>query len=83
MKLKISVEAEKFIQKSKNPLKNRLIENILIIKKDPYHNKYKYIKTKRSFKRSRCGDYRIIFYVDKKEDTLIIVDINHRKRIYK
>ncbi|RAP46151.1 MAG: hypothetical protein BZ135_04080 [Methanosphaera sp. rholeuAM6] len=83
MKLKISTEAEKFIQKSKNPLKNRLIENILFIKKNPNHNKYKYIKTKRPLKRSRCGDYRIIFYVDKKEDTLIIVDVNHRKKIYK
>lgn len=71
MKLKISVEAEKFIKKSKNPLRDRLIENILNIKKDPYHNKYKYIKTKRPLKRSRCGDYRIIFYVDKKKGYIV------------
>lgn len=83
MKIRISIEAENFIQKSKNPLKDRLIENILSIKKDPYHKKYKNIKTKRPLKRSRCGDYRIIFFVDKKENTLNIVDINHRKKIYK
>ena len=31
MKIRISIEAENFIQKSKNPLKDRLLENILFI----------------------------------------------------
>ncbi|MBE6487880.1 MAG: hypothetical protein E7Z86_04135 [Methanosphaera stadtmanae] len=41
------------------------------------------MKTERHLKRSRCGDYMIIFFVDKKENTLNIIDINHRKKIYK
>ena len=83
MKLRISSEAENFIKKSKNHLKVRLIENILSIKKEPYHKKYKNIKTKRPLKRSRWGDYRIIFFVDKKDNIINIIDINHRKKIYK
>ena len=83
MKIKISAEARHFIKKSKNPLKDRLIKSILSIQEDPLHNKYKYIKTKKPLKRSRCGNYRIIFYIDENNNTLNIVDIKHRNKIYK
>jgi len=33
--------------------------------------------------RVRIGDYRIIFYVDKKEHTIYVTHIGHRKTIYK
>jgi mRNA interferase RelE/StbE len=31
----------------------------------------------------RVGDYRVIYWVDEKENTVWLVDVGHRKRIYK
>lgn len=67
MKIRISIEAENFIQKSKNPLKDRLLENILSIKKDPYHKKYKNIKTKRPLKSPYVGILELYSLLIKKK----------------
>ncbi len=33
--------------------------------------------------RARVGDYRIIFKLDNLEKTILIIDVNHRSKIYK
>ena len=66
MKLKISSEAESFIQKSRSPLKDRLIDNILSIKKNLFHKKYKNIKTRRPLRSSRCGIIGLYYLLIKK-----------------
>lgn len=35
------------------------------------------------FFRYRIGDYRVVYYLDKEENTLKILNIGHRKEIYK
>ena len=49
------------------------------------HNPFKYIKklTDRPEYRLRVGDYRILMLIDKGELLILVVDVGHRRNIYK
>jgi len=37
----------------------------------------------RGMLRYRCGDYRVIYTVDRKEEQLIVLTVGHRKDVYR
>jgi len=37
----------------------------------------------RGMQRFRCGDYRVIYAIDRKEERLMALTVDHRKDVYK
>jgi mRNA interferase RelE/StbE len=37
----------------------------------------------RGMQRFRCGDYRVIYAIDRKEERLMVLTVDHRKDAYK
>ena len=80
----LSSRACKFLKKKKKDkntfsLYNRLRSKIDEIWNNPYS--FDELTNQKPYKKARVGDYRIIFLISDKK--ICIVDINHRKKIYK
>ncbi len=54
------------------------------IAKNPYNTLYKSLKSDKcpKIKRVRFGDYCMVFYFDKKEETIYIIDLDNRTELY-
>jgi mRNA interferase RelE/StbE len=62
-------------------IKRRILNKTGELAVDPYEGKM--LKGELSGLFSlRVGDYRVIYWVDEKEDTVWLVNVGHRKRIY-
>ena len=57
----------------------RIILKVRELEKDPFSKDIKRLKGEKSF-RLRVGDYRVIF--DIVRDTIIVLNLGHRKNIY-
>lgn len=64
--------AEKIVAKVKNYLIQDPVKLGLLLK-----------GTLKGLYRYRIGDYRIIYVIDQAEKKIIILNVNHRKKIYK
>jgi len=80
--VKYTNEAHKDIKKNPDKDKNKIIEAIKIIIKNPLAGKplQAYYKGKYSF---RVGNIRIIYTVDLKDKLIIVLKIKHRKEAYR
>ena len=76
-----SKKAEKFLFNVNRVLAKRIIKKIEKLSKNPFLNSRKL----RGFDyyRYRIGDYRVIFDIDIKNKTIIILFLDHRKNIYR
>lgn len=83
MKLLLSKQASKFLDKLSEPLRGRFDKTLLKLEKDPFPNGAKKLvgTVDINLFRVRVGDYRIIYRVSK--DALYIDEIDHRKDIYR
>jgi mRNA interferase RelE/StbE len=63
--------------------KNRIITKLTDIEENPYLVGCLKLKGFDDQYRIRVGDYRIRFFIDKKIKVVIILDIAHRKDVYK
>jgi mRNA interferase RelE/StbE len=50
---------------------------------NPFPSDVKRLESEERFYRVRVGDYRIIYQVDKKIPLVLVVNIGHRKEIYR
>ena len=75
----ISNKAEKQLKKLSKDLQLRVISSIKRCRIRPHPHVTKLIGS--PYFRLRVGDYRVI--LDIKENTLFIIEISHRKNIYK
>ena len=74
--------AKKFIRKLDDHIKKRIIEKIKLIEKNPRTG----IQLGGNFKglwKIREGNYRIIYQIIQNKLIIYILNINHRKKIYK
>jgi len=80
--IQISRSAQKQLAKISNPFFEAIHEKILALKSNPRPPGCKKLKGKDSW-RIRVADYRIIYEI--KDDILIIIviDIDHRKQVYR
>ena len=80
-------KAEKFLNKHKNDKKLllRINEKILEILNNPHNPYFKELKSNKCPKcqRAKVGDYRIIFYVSERNQSIEIIDIIPRKNYYR
>ena len=66
-------------------LLNRIEDKYFDLSIDPYAESIKSFKSRRcpKCKKTRIGDYRMIYYIYQSEKEIQILDIGHRKNIYK
>ncbi len=82
-KIKFDKRAEKKFAKFDKQIQKRIkdfLDKKLAI--DPYSHSTLLVNSD-DFFRSRIGDYRIIFKLNNKELIIILLDIGHRREIYK
>ncbi len=74
--------AEKQLSKITPPHFSRIVKAIENLADDPRPDGYKKL-TGRPGYRIRIGDYRVIYTIEDKILTVFVIDIGHRKNIYK
>ena len=60
----------------------KIKEKLLLLTQDPRPRWVEKLKTRSSY-RLAVGDYRVIYLIDDKQNLVLIIDIGHRKDIYK
>ena len=75
-----SKQAIKQLNKLEKGIKERMWEKLQLCKKDPFRF-LEHLEQIEGFK-LRVGDYRLIIHVDKKNNTLNVLNVGHRKNIY-
>ena len=78
-----SRKAAKFISTLPHNYKNKIKEMLIILRENPYAYPYKKIRGKTNLYRLRMGNYRILYEVNKKQNQIIILNVDKRERIYK
>ncbi|MBI4008662.1 type II toxin-antitoxin system RelE/ParE family toxin [Candidatus Roizmanbacteria bacterium] len=81
MKILFVKSAEKELLHLDKNLGKRILNKISLLKNDPYGNSQK-LKGNKGY-RIRIGDYRVVYTIDKKKQTILIIKIGHRRDIYR
>ena len=78
----MSNQAKKFLDDANIQLKERLKLKISLLT-EPFEVDSIKIKGEEDTYRTRLGDYRILFLIQKEEQIVVVVRIDKRSRIYK
>lgn len=81
-KIFLSNQAKKFLDDANIQLKERLKLKISLLT-EPFEVDSIKIKGEEDTYRTRLGDYRILFLIQKEEQIVVVVRIDKRSRIYK
>lgn len=80
--LTVTRSAQKQLARISNPYQNLIIQKISQLEKDPRPPGCKKL-TGREGWRIRVGNYRIVYEINDKILTIIIIDIDHCRQIYR
>ncbi|PIN99936.1 type II toxin-antitoxin system RelE/ParE family toxin [archaeon CG10_big_fil_rev_8_21_14_0_10_43_11] len=69
------------LRKLPRNISKRVYKKVDELKENPYSNAKKLAGT--SFYRVRVGDYRVIFTIIKDKLAILILNVKHRKKVYK
>ena len=79
--------ADKKVEKQLNDLPStvfdRIDKSILSLKTDPRPPGVRKLKSQTAVWRIRVGDYRILYDIDDKKKIVIIIEIKHRREVYR
>ncbi len=82
--IEISESAEKFLEKVPKKDRLRIIEKIDALEKDPIPSgSIKLHGYKEALYRIRSGDYRVVYSIKKDVLIVLVVEIGHRREIYR
>jgi len=79
--IKIEKKALKFLKNLDKKNQSKIIEKIYKLSENPYHNSKKLIG--RDAYRIRVGNYRVIYEIDENSVKIFVINIGHRKDIYR
>lgn len=80
-KIVFSNKSKRIIKKLSKDLSDLLHQNLKKLSIDPRIGK-KLVDESNTY-RLRMGDYRIIYEIDNKEITILVINFGHRKEVYK
>ena len=80
--IKIRKKAQKSLAKIPPPFQSNIIETIKQLAETPLSNQTKKL-TGREAWRIRIGNYRVIYEIIENELVILVLNIGHRKNIYK
>lgn len=82
-----SAESLKFLRGLQKKIRKQIVGKIELLAADPYPQGHKMIQgmsgNEERVYRIRSGDYRVLYVVRDKPDHIVVLDIGHRKDIYK
>ncbi|MFV0340722.1 MAG: type II toxin-antitoxin system RelE family toxin [Parachlamydiaceae bacterium] len=81
--IEISASAEKFLEKVPQRDRLKIIEKIDALESTPLPIGCKKLQGHKELYRLRSGDYRIIYTINKDRLLILVVEIGHRKEIYR
>ncbi len=84
-KILYSTQAIRSYIKLSDDVREQIDKKMLTIAKNPYekNNNIKSIQGRKHCYRLRMGDFRIIYELVQKELKILIINIGHRKEVYK
>lgn len=82
-KVDIGPKAGKFIRKQDKPIQQQIIRKLRELEKDPRPHGCKHLQGKKDLYRVRTGDYRIIYTIKDNQLLVLVVQIGHRKGVYR
>jgi len=82
--LYFSTRASKYLKKLNKTTQTRITEKLESLTRDPYPSDIRKIMgRKEKLFRIRVGNYRILYEVYEEEQTLLIINIDKRSRVYR
>jgi mRNA interferase RelE/StbE len=82
MKILFVKSAEKELLRLNKSLGQRIFQKIRLLENDPYSQNSQKLEGGRGH-RIRIGDYRVVYTIDKENQTILIIKIGHRREIYR
>ena len=82
MKLLVARTAHKQLLKIPHKIRSKIENRIEELANNPFTKKSKKLSDRSGY-RLKIGDYRIIYFVNKKKKTITILSASHRKDAYK
>ena len=82
MKILFVKSAEKELLRLNKSLGQRIFKKISLLKDDPYGQNSQKLEGGKGY-RIRIGDYRVVYTIDKENQTILIIKIGNRKEIYR
>jgi len=81
--IEIAPAAERALKKFPADIRNRIFKNILTLKENPRPHGVKKLSSKGDIYRIRAGDYRIVYQIQDTALIILVVNIGHRREIYR
>ncbi len=82
MKILFVKSAEKELLRLNKNLGQRIFQKISLLKNDPYGQNSQKLEGNKGY-RIRIGDYRVVYTISNKNQTILIIKIGHRREIYR
>ncbi len=82
MKILLVKSAEKELLSLNKNLGQRIFQKISLLTNDPYGQNSQKLEGNKGY-RIRIGDYRVVYTIDKENQTILIIKIGHRREIYR
>lgn len=82
MKILFVKSAEKELLRLNKPLAQRIFEKIALLKDNPYGQNSQKLEGDKGY-RIRIGDYRVVYIIDTKKQTILIIKVKHRRDVYR
>jgi len=79
--IKIEKRALKFLKNIDKKTQSKIVEKIYALSENPYQNSKKLVG--REAYRIRVGNYRVIYEIDDNSVKIFVINIGHRKDIYR
>jgi mRNA interferase RelE/StbE len=81
--IEIAPTAERALKKLPADIRNRIFKSIITLKKEPRPHGVKMLSGEDGIYRIRVGDYRIIYQIQDTMLVIVVVNIGHRREIYR
>lgn len=82
MEIVFKKSAEKELLSLPRPLAKRIFQKISLLAHNPYGQGSQKLEEGRGY-RTRIGDHRVVYTIDKKNRIIFIIKIGHRREIYR
>jgi len=76
----IPKDINKQLDKLGNQIKSRILAKLILLKDSPKSKSQPLVGTK--FWKTRIGDYRVVFYISDKKLVILVLEVEHRKKVY-
>ena len=83
IKIHYSRRATKFLEKIPIDVRRRILEQIAMLSENPFPKGCIKLSGVKNVYRLRVGDHRVLYELLPEKDAILIVKIDHRRRVYK